>query len=81
MHTTEKKTKEAADAQEFWKDPSPASSAKALPQSHGDGDKRKVTMYDPPEIVCMKAEKQAPSHQRQKFTSSMSKEIDTWILF
>ena len=34
VHTTEKKTKEAADAQEFWKAPSPAPFAKALPQSH-----------------------------------------------
>ena len=81
VHTTEKKTKEAADAQEFWKDPSPASSAKALPQSHGDGDKRKVTMYDRPDIVWMEAQNQVPSDEHLKFTASMSKELDQWLRY
>ena len=81
MHTTENKTKEAADAQEFWKAPSPASSAKALPQSHGHGDERKVTMHFPPDTVWIEAENQVPSYERLKVTAKMSKELDEWIRY
>ena len=42
--TTENDTREAADAQESCKAPSPAPPAKALPKSLGHEDGRKVTM-------------------------------------
>ena len=78
VHITEEKTKEAADAQEFWKASSPASSTKALAQS-GHVDERKVTLNYPPEIIRIKAENQTPSDECQQFTASMSKEFTQWL--
>ena len=81
--TTENDTREAADAQESCKAPSPAPPAKALSKS-GHGDRRRVTMdldFKNEQVLFHKEEEEAPSLSDLQLSRDMQETFELWLRF